>query len=77
MTTKYDKSKVHNDLTEASNHTFTALSLVMNDMAFGLEQLSEQEMFSLMNAQISLNKAMKDIRKILGNLSSQEDKTHA
>ena len=77
MTTKYDKSKVRDDLTEASNHTFSALSLVMNDMAFGLEQLSEQEMFSLMNAQISLNKTMKDIRKILSSLSDQKDKTHA
>lgn len=77
MTTKYDKSKVRDDLAEASNHTFTALSLVMNDMAFGLEQLSEQEMFSLMNVQISLNEAMKDIRKILGNLNNQEDKTNA
>lgn len=77
MTTKYDKSKVRDDLTEASNHTFTALSLVMNDMAFGLEQLSEQEMFSIMNVQINLNKAMKDIRKILGNLNNQKDKTNA
>lgn len=77
MTTKYDKSKVRDDLTDASNYTFTALSLVMNDMAFGLEQLSEQEIFSIMNVQINLNKAMKDIRKILGNLNNQEDKTHA
>lgn len=77
MTTKYDKSKVHNDLTEASNHTFAALSLVMNDMAFGLDQLSEQDMFSLINAQIRLNETMKDIRKILGNLKVQEDKTNA
>lgn len=77
MTTKYNKSKVHNDLTEASNHTFAALSLVMNDMAFGLDQLSEQEIFNIMNAQISLNKAMKDIREILSNPNNQEDKTHA
>lgn len=77
MTTKYDKSKVRDDLTEASNHTFTALSLVMNDMAFGLDQLSEQEIFSIMDVQISLNKAMKNIRKILSNLNNQEDKTNA
>lgn len=77
MTTKYDKSKIRDDLTEASNHTFTALSLVMNDMAFGLDQLSEQEIFSIMDVQISLNKAMKNIRKILSNLNNQEDKTNA
>ena len=77
MTTQYDKHKVHNDLTEASNHTCAALSLVMNDMAFGLDQLSEQEIFSIMNAQISLNKAMKDIREILSNINNQEDKTNA
>lgn len=77
MTTKYDKSKVHDDLTEAGNSTFNALALVMNDLAFGLEQLSEQDMFSLINAQIRLNEAIKDIRKILGNLKVQEDKTNA
>ena len=77
MTTKYDNNRVHDDLTEAGNWTFNALSLVMNDMAFGLEQLSEQEIFSIMDVQISLNKAMKDIRKILSNLNNQEDKTHA
>lgn len=77
MTTKYDKNRVRDDLTEAGNWTFNALSLVMNDMAFGLEQLSEQEIFSIMDVQISLNKAMKDIRKILSNLNNQEDKTNA
>ena len=77
MTTKYDKSKVHNDLTEASNHTFAALSLVMNDMAFGLDQVSEQDISSLVNAQIRLNETVKDIRKILSNLNNQEDKTNA
>lgn len=46
-------------------------------MAFGLDQLSEQEIFSIMNAQISLNKAMKDIREILSNINNQEDKTNA
>ena len=77
MTTKYDKNRVRDDLTKAGNWTFNALSLVMNDMAFGLDQLSEQEIFSIMDVQISLNKAMKDIRKILSNLNNQEDKTNA
>ncbi len=77
MTTKYDKNRVRDDLTEAGNWTFNALSLVMNDMAFGLEQLSEREIFSIMDVQISLNKAMKNIRKILSNLNNQEDKTNA
>lgn len=77
MTTKYDKNRVRDDLTKAGNWTFNALSLVMNDMAFGLDQLSEQEIFSIMDVQISLNKAMKNIRKILSNLNNQEDKTNA
>lgn len=77
MTTSYDKSRVRDDLTEAGNWTFNALSLVMNDMAFGLDQLSEKDMFSLINAQIRLNETMKDIRSILSNLNNQEDKTNA
>lgn len=77
MTTKYNKSKVHDDLIEAGNSAFSALSLVMNDLAFGLEQLSSQDMFSLINTLIRLNEAIKDIRKILSNLNNQEDKTHA
>ncbi|QHJ78364.1 MAG: hypothetical protein [Bacteriophage sp.] len=77
MTTKYDKSRVRNDLTEAGNWAFNALSLVMNDMAFGLDQLSEQDISSLINAHIRLNETVKDIRKILGNLEVKEDNTHA
>lgn len=77
MTTKYSKNRVRNDLTEVGNWTFNALSLVMNDMAFGLDQLSEQDIPSLVNAQIRLNEAVKDIRKILGNLEVKEDNTHA
>lgn len=77
MTTKYDKSRVRDDLTEAGNWAFNALSLVMNDMAFGLDQLSEQDISSLVNAQIRLNETVKDIRKILSNLNNQEDKANA
>lgn len=77
MTTKYGKNRVRNDLTEAGNWTINALSLIVNDMAFGLDQLSEKDMFSLMHAQIRLNEAVKDIRNILSNLNNQEDKTNA
>lgn len=77
MTTKYDKSRVRDDLTEAGNWAFNALSLIMNDMAFGLGQLSEQDISSLVNAQIRLNETVKDIRKILSNLNNQKDKTNA